>query len=153
VKAWLKRHDVLTMAAALIGAFALWLFIVDTNPTTITRTIYNVPLTVSGEDTLKNRNLVITSDKDLRGTVEVSGTFAEVMAMLSAPDNYGFLSLNLSNITTAGDKDVRTEWRWVGGQPPEISTAHGSSLRLTVEKILDKAVPVSVVTVGDLPLC
>lgn len=139
--AWIKKHDLITKAVALVGAFVLWFFVIKVVDPVKTDTIV-VPVQLTNMEALNQNGYVVTSGTVLQGTIKLEGRYNQVTKVVSAPEDYGYLYINMARIADPSQTQHRANWQWEGNNTPEVNIEVIGSIFLRIEKMEKAVVPV-----------
>lgn len=134
---------------SLAVAFGLWLYVVTTVSTEQERSFNNVQVTLEGESVLRERNLMIISDTDLKVRVSLKGSRQNLNNL-----NSGNLTLiaNLSGIYDPGEYQLGYSVSYPGNIPSGAVTVMNkepSSVKVVVAEKISRSIPVQVEYVGN----
>lgn len=131
---------------SLFFAVCFWGFVLNDSSTTRIAEIKDVVISYEGESDLKDRNLIIT--KLSKDTVDVR--IEGVSSIVSYATNEDVISkVDLTNITAPGEYHLQVESTFTGNGAVKKSSPE--TVTVTVERYLEKKVPVEVVLNGDVP--
>ena len=146
------RHNLGWKVLALFLAVALWAGLITQDPTlTREKTLNDVPVTITGADTLKRNGLIVTSELTANPpTVRLKVDVPQKEYNNVTAGNYN-VRIDLSRITAPGEQDVKIT--------ASSTSAYGSvvelvpdTIKVDVEKYTTKyRVPVTPVLEGELP--
>ncbi len=145
-------HNLMWKLLALILAISLWAGLITQDPTLTRERVFNdVPVTVTGSDTLRRSGLIITSGLDDASTLvrlRVEVPQREYNSVTTA--NYS-PHLDLSKITDTGEQTVKilTSSSSTYGTVSEVNP---DSITVNVDNyVTSYRLPVSVHIIGDYP--
>lgn len=96
----MKRSNVYSALLSIVVAFCLWLYVFNNVSQEDDRTFSNVPIVMSGESILNDRNLMLTGISTETVSLNISGARSE----LNKLDNSNIIvKVDLSGIDEAGD--------------------------------------------------
>jgi YbbR domain-containing protein len=146
------RHNLGWKVLALFLAVALWAGLITQDPTlTREKTFTEVPVTITGADTLKRNGLIVTSDLTANPpTVRLKVDVPQKEYNNVTAGNYN-VRIDLSRISAPGEQEVKIS--------ASSTSAYGSvvefvpdTIKVDVEKYTTKyRVPVTPVLEGELP--
>jgi YbbR domain-containing protein len=146
------RHNLGWKVLALFLAVALWAGLITQDPTlTREKTFSDVPVTISGADTLKRNGLIVTSDLNTNPpTVRLKVDVPQKEYGNVTAGNYN-IRIDLSRIIGPGVQEVKIS--------ASSTSAYGSVVEIvpdTIKVEVDKyytryRIPVNVVREGELP--
>lgn len=145
------KNKIGTALLALLISFSLWLFVVSVVDPEAEQTYYNVPVVFSGNTVLEDRGLVMTSQKDVKVTLTLSGTRSDLNHLNNT--NITVIA-DLSNITSAGEHLVNYSISYPGTVTSGGITVQNQTpqqLTVTVKQWEETQVPVDVVFTGAPP--
>lgn len=98
-----KKNKMGYMIIALIISVFIWGMVSYTTDPDVSKTLHDVPVRVVGEDTLKERGLIVTGTDDIPDlSVKISGKRSD---MIYAIDNV-VIEIDVSDITSTGDYEL-----------------------------------------------
>jgi len=149
----MQKNKVTSILLSLAIAFGMWLYVVSTVSQEHEDTFFNVPVVLTGESVLAENDLMITSDKDFKVSLTISGNRSELS------------KINSGNITvTAGVSDIKEAGERIPlgykvsypGDVAEnslvVESKNPQFVYVDVEKrISNKPVPVEIIWEGATP--
>lgn len=143
---WIRKNDIVSKIFALSMSVLLWFYVVSNDNIDMQKTYRNIPVELTGMDTLTANNLVVTDGGQSLVTFTVSGK-SDKMAVLS---NGGAKAVaDLSHITAPGTYSVN--YRVVCDVTDVTITKSVQNITVEVDRMVSKSVPVEVVFAGELP--
>ena len=137
------------MALSLLASVLLWVYITSTEDTIQQQTYTGVPVTFTGEDTIRKTRGLIISDVDATSvTVRITGN-RRALGLFSRNDLQA--NINVGKITQAGEM----RWTYDLAFPAGVDTSGFTyeflpdTINFTVEKEVSKTVPVKGVFSGS----
>ncbi len=145
-----KKRTWMTVLLSLLVSVLLWSYVVTAVSQNSTEVIENIPVTFVGEETLRDRNLTITSGRDSAVTLRITGKRSVVTSLDS---NNITISVDVSKIQAA-DEFTRsytiTYPNSIQASSLTVESRSLSSITFTVEELVKKEVPVKVLWKGTL---
>ncbi len=145
-------HNWPTKLLAVLLAVALWAGLITQDPTlTRERTFTNVPINVTGAETLKRNGLIVVSDlSEVLGDVNMNVAVPQMQYASVQASNYN-VRIDLSRIKEAGTQQVRilsTNSSTYG----TVSAVAPSTVQLEVDEYVTRyRIPVTMQTAGEAP--
>lgn len=100
--AWLKKHDVLSKAIAVLVAAVLWFYVVSVNDFEENYKIKNIEPSFSGvEELMTSKNLMVVGDYDV--DIEVSGRRRDILSLNESDIR---VEVDISKISSAGTYEL-----------------------------------------------
>ncbi len=149
IKKWIKDFFTKSIAlkiVSLVFAMLLWGYVLMTQDPIRVKTIQNVQVTIEGEADLLARKLIINSSKKLEDVVVTVRTQLTQYADLGADDVTAAISL--SGITEKGEYELSVTAKTSTGT---IATVSPSKVKIAVDDLVTRRIPVEVVLAGDMP--
>ncbi len=147
MKEWLKKHDILTRALALLIAVVLWVYVVTVVDPVGELEVRGIHPTYTGSEELQNAlNLSVANEEDNLVNVRLSGKRRELAAINTDEVR---VEVDISQIKAAGTYTLSYR---VILPSNDISVAHRdpNALSVRIDKIITKTVPVRVKFEGDI---
>lgn len=136
-----KPYFYFVLASAFLGALLLWLYAIGYDSTFFDRKITNVPVTITGIDTLyENKRFMVAEELDINITVTISGKRSQINSM-SADDLVA--TVDVSEIEQAGEASLP-----IKVTPPNginVVELNYDSVVLFLDEFVVKTVPVNAV--------
>lgn len=130
-------------------AFGLWLYVVTNVSTEQERSFRNVQVILEGESALRERNLMIISDKDLTVQVDLKGSRQDLNNLNSS--NLTLIA-NLSGIYDPGEYHLGYGVGYPGNIPAGAVTVmrkEPSAVKVVVAEKISRNIPVQVEYIGN----
>lgn len=147
----MKRSKILSILLSLAIALGLWLYVVTTVSTETTEPYYDIPVTFEGETILTERNMMITSGKNVVVDLRLTGSRGDHKKIASASDIT--LKVDLTKVYDPGELELSYKISYPNGLADDAFTVENqypSKVRVTVEKKAQRDdVPVKVVYSGS----
>lgn len=147
----MKRSKILSILLSLAIALGLWLYVVTTVSTETTEPYYDIPVTFEGETILTERNMMITSGKNVVVDLRLTGSRGDHKKIASASDIT--LKVDLAKVYDPGELELSYKISYPNGLADDAFTVENqypSKVRVTVEKKAQRDdVPVKVVYSGS----
>ncbi len=140
------RKDWMFKLVSLAIAALLWFFVIaQENPTRV-KEYENIPVTFIGAETLAEKGLCMTeSPEELLEAVNVS-VEAEISDLQKLTEDEITASVDMSNITTAGEYTLNVRARSLRGS---VSAVSPSKVTVSVEDLAEREVPVEIQIIGN----
>ena len=143
------KSKILTLAASILIAFGLWFYVITVEHTQVDTTFHNIPVALDGKSVLDERDLIITSDTDLKVDLRLSGNRTNLNKLKISDIS---VTVDLTKIYEEGEKELTYKVEIPGGSTIEVVSREPSSIKLTVEKAVTAEVPLQVqLEQGALP--
>lgn len=149
----MNKNKATSILLSLVIAFGMWLYVVSTVSQEHEDTYSNVPVILSGESVLTENDLMITSDKDFKVNLTISGNRSELSKI-----NSGNITVraDVSGIEEAGERIPLTYKVSYPGDVAEnslrVESKNPQYVFVDVEKrISNQPVPVEILWEGTLP--
>ena len=145
------KNKVWTAVLAMAIAFGLWVYVVTVVRPETTKTYYNIPVALEGENILTERGLMVVAGKDTTVTMEVYGNRTDLDKV-----NSGNITLiaDLTRIDEAGEVELSYSHSFPGDVAQNalsVQSRQPGTLRLVVANRVTKEVPVRINWVGEAP--
>ena len=134
---------------SIVVAFGMWLYVVTNVSTEQERSFRNVQVTLEGESALRERNLMIISDKDLTVQMDLKGSRQDLNNLNSSNLT---LTANLSGIYDPGEYSLGYSVSYPGNIPAGAVTVmrkEPSVVKVVVAEKISRSIPVKVSYVGN----
>lgn len=144
----MQKNKILTLLVSFLIAVGLWLYVVTSVSPGDTAPLNNIPVTLTNEDTLKTRGLMLLEGGDQTVSLQLYGNRTDLWKLNR--ENVK-ISADLSTITEAGEYDLRYTETFpdeVGGV--SVQSRSPSRIRVKVVDYAEKNVPVVVAYTGEL---
>ena len=139
------KNKPLMLLLSVAIAFALWLYVVNYISLDSEESYYNIPVALTGESALENRNLMITNGGNATVSLRLSGKRSDLSELDSSNIT---VEADLSRIYDPGEKvELTYDIRYPGGMPQtafEVLDQNPGVITLTVEERVTKNVPVEI---------
>lgn len=149
----MKKNKATSILLSLTIAFGMWLYVVSTVSQEHEDTFYGVPVVLSGESVLAEKEYMITSDKNFKVNLTISGNRSELSKI-----NSGNITVraDVSGIEEAGEQIPMTYKVSFPGDVAEnslrVESKNPQYVYVDVEKrVSNKQVPVEIVWEGATP--
>ena len=145
----MKKNKILTLLVSFLIAVGLWLYVVTSVSPGDTAPLNNIPVTLTNEDTLKTRGLMLLEGGNQTVSLQLYGNRTDLWKLNR--ENVK-ISADLSTITEAGEYDLR----YTESFPDEVSSSvtvqsrSPSRLHVKVVEYAEKNVPVVISYTGEL---
>lgn len=144
---WLREHDIVMRALALLISLLLWIYVIRTQDANGSETYNNIELQIEGIQQLSDNGLTIVSGANTTVSVKVSGKRDRILQMNASKIT---ATVNVSSITSPGtyplNYSISAE---VDGL--SFSSKSPSQIKLTVDRLSSRSVPVKLQISGKLP--
>lgn len=137
-----KNRKIFNIILAVVLAVGVWLYVINVENPTSTATIRDIPVTIVGEDTLAERDLMITGQSQESVSLKLSGRKKTLMKLSKKNIT---LKLDVSSITSEGEHTLSCEYTFpnnLGADSVSISDWDDLRITVTVEQQGTKEVPV-----------
>lgn len=137
-----KNRKTLNLVLAVILAVGVWLYVINVENPTSPTTVRDIPITVTGEDVLAERDLMVTGLSADQVDLRISGRKKTLMNLNRSNIT---LELDVSTITTAGDHTLTCQYEFprnVGSDSVSISDWEELRVTVTVAQRETKEIPV-----------
>ena len=137
-----KNRKTLNLVLAVILAVGVWLYVINVENPTSPTTVRDIPITVTGEDVLAERDLMVTGLSADQVDLRISGRKKTLMNLNRSNIT---LELDVSTITTAGDHTLTCQYEFprnVGSDSVSISDWEELRVTVTVAQRESKEIPV-----------
>ena len=142
-----KRSRLICLLISLVAAVALWAYVVTVVSTEKSATIYNIPVTFTGLDTLQEQNLTVTEGLDATVTLQLTGRRTLIQELNR--DNIS-LTVDVSKITTAGTYSRNYNISYPSGiSGINVDRRMPGTIDVTVEELESREIPVKVAFQGS----
>lgn len=142
-----KRSRLICLLISLVAAVALWAYVVTVVSTEKSATIYNIPVTFTGLDTLQEQNLTVTEGLDATVTLQLTGRRTLIQELNQ--DNIS-LTVDVSKITTAGTYSRNYNISYPSGiSGINVDRRMPGTIDVTVEELESREIPVKVAFQGS----
>lgn len=136
---------------SFVIAFGLWFYVISVVSPGSTDTFYNVPVVLQGETVLEDRGLIIVDGKNPTVTLELGGNRTDLIKL----DNSNITVIaDLARIYEAGEHKLSYDIFYPGSVSSdaieEVSRNPGT-VKLTVERLIEKKIPVHIIYTGNVP--
>ena len=101
-----KNRKIFNIILAVVLAVGVWLYVINVENPTSTATIRDIPVTIVGEDTLAERDLMITGQSQESVSLKLSGRKKTLMKLSKKNIT---LKLDVSSITSEGEHTLSCE--------------------------------------------
>ena len=145
------KSKVLYALLALVISFGMWLYVMTTEDPDWSETYYNIPVVLENENVLRERGLMITTEKDPTVTLKLTGS-RSTLAKLNA-SNITLLA-DLSRIYEEGEHTLSYDILYPGDVQANTITVDSQSpqqITISVMKRETKVVPVVPSYTGSVP--
>lgn len=147
----MKKNKILSILLSLAIAMGLWLYVVTTVSTESTEPYYDIPVTFEGETILTERNLMITSGKNVTIDLRLTGSRGDHKKIPTASDIT--LKVDLTKVYDPGELELSYKISYPNGLADDafaVENQYPSKVKVTVEKKAQRDdVPVNVVYSGS----
>lgn len=131
----MKKDKILSMLLSLIIALGLWLYVVTTVSTESTETYNDISVTFEGETILTERNLMITSGKDFKVDLRLTGSRGDHKKITTANDIT--VKVDLTKVYDPGEMELSYKISYPNGLMEdafEVVDQSPNKVKVTVEK-------------------
>ena len=144
----MQKNKILTLLVSFLIAVGLWLYVVTSVSPGDTAPLNNIPVTLTNEDTLKTRGLMLLEGRDQTVSLQLYGNRTDLWKLNR--ENVK-ISADLSTIAEAGEYDLRYTETFpdeVGGV--SVQSRSPSRLHVKVVEYAEKNVPVVLNYTGEM---
>lgn len=143
-----KANKPVCLVIAIVASLILWYYIVTVVSTEMTKTVYDIPVTFSGEEILRDQNLVITTGADQEVTLQLSGRRTVVDPL--DKDNIS-ITVDVSKIRAAGEY-TRGYTIFYPNQSANVTVTRKQpdTVTIRVEELVRREIPVKTTTEGTV---
>lgn len=145
------KNKTWSVLVSIAIAFGLWLYVINYVSPESTASISGIPVVFTGETALEERNLIITSDRDLTVSLELKGNRSD----LNKVDKSNItVTVDLTKVYDPGDLKLDYNKSFPGtvsNNAFEVLSQYPGQISVTVEKRLSEEIPVKVVYTGAAP--
>lgn len=144
------KNKPMYMLIALAASILLWIYVVTVVSTEKSETFYNIPVTFTGVDTLREEGLTITSGMDKTVHLKLTGRRTVIQELSS--DNI-ILTIDVSKINTAGEYERSYNITYPNSiQPSNVTVDRRmpSAISFTVSELETREIPVKVAFQGTV---
>lgn len=144
----MQKNKILTLLVSFLIAVGLWLYVVTSVSPGDTAPLNNIPVTLTNEDTLKTRGLMLLEGRDQTVSLGLYGNRTDLWKLNR--ENVK-ITADLGIITEAGEYDLRYTETFpdeVGGV--SVQSRSPSRIHVKVVDYAEKNVPVVVTYTGEL---
>lgn len=148
----MQKNKTLSALISLAIAFCLWLYVITVDSPDYRDTIYDIPLTFTGETALRNRNLVVTGISSDTVDITFSGNRSDVLKLNKSNIT---LKVDLAKIYDPGVHTVEWTVTLPGDVPNNAFTRENvnpDKVTVTTENWVRKEIPVRVLFTGSVPM-
>lgn len=144
----MKKNKILTLLLSFLIAVGLWLYVVTSVSPGDTAPLNNIPVTLTNEETLKTRGLMLLEGRDQTVSLQLYGNRTDLWKLNR--ENVK-ITADLGTITEAGEYDLR----YTESFPDEVGSVSVQSrsparIHVKVVDYAEKNVPVVINYTGEL---
>ncbi|MGI6071698.1 MAG: YbbR-like domain-containing protein [Lachnospiraceae bacterium] len=143
-------HNIGYKLAAIVFAFILWLVIVNIQDYTITRTIYNIPVTIKNEHMIPESEYVYAISSGNMATVVVMGN-RSIVGNLKASDFEAVANFAELSLVNAVPINISLTGEMAAYSDNVTIIQKTKTMTLTLEDVVRKMIDVELKYVGDKP--
>lgn len=139
------------MLLSLVIAFGLWLYVITVVSPGSETTVYDVPVVMQGQTVLEEKDLMITDIADTTVDLRLEGNRSDLNKLDKSNIT---VTLDLTRIYDPGVQNLGYGVAFPGDIPNNAVTTQSKDpgyIRLTIERRVEKEVPVNVVYTGATP--
>lgn len=148
----MRKSKFLSALLSVVIALGLWLYVITTISPNSENTIYNIPVVLEGESILKDRNLMITYQSASSVSLTLSGNRSD---LYKVDQSNITVKANVANINEPGTMiPLQYTVTYPGTVASNAFVEESKSpdtIYVTVEKRVNKKVPVEIQWVGTTP--
>ncbi|MDD6284211.1 MAG: CdaR family protein [Firmicutes bacterium] len=143
----LVHNDRFVMVVSLVISFAIWFSFAQSDDPIISRTVSNVPVNITLNDTaLSGMGLEVITDTDLTANVRISGKASSIYS-ISAADMT--VTPNVTAVSSAGEYEVRlTASKNSAFAGFDIDAVEPETMKLRFDSIVTRTFPVTAKALG-----
>ncbi|MEA4965706.1 MAG: CdaR family protein [Oscillospiraceae bacterium] len=138
----MKKNKLICLLISVAAALVLWVYVVSVVSPELSQTIYNIPVTFSGTETLQEQGLTITDGASATIALRVTGKRTVVTQLEN--DNIT-VTVDVSKIKSAGDYNRSYTITYPNSIQPTSLTIEQktpSTIDFTVEELETREIPV-----------
>lgn len=138
------KNKTLLQILSFLAAIVLWFVITYTEDPVITITLNNIPVTVSDENALHEKNLIFTNGHELPNiSINVRGKRSDIRSILNSVT----AKIDLNDITKPGEYTKKLNFD-VPNTSVMITKSKIESVNVIVESEIEKEIPVFIMQTG-----
>ena len=145
------KSKILSALLSVFFAFGLWLYVITVVSPGSTGTIDNIPVALTNESALEQRNLIITAISSTDVDLTLTGNRSDLVEVNASNIT---LKADLSGIYDPGVHRLEYSISWPGSVADNAFTVENkypAYVTITVEKKVTKEIPVEIVYNGSVP--
>ncbi len=149
-KITVTKSKLICLLISLVTSFVLWTYVVTVVNTELTEPFYRIPVVFSGEDTLKERGLTITSGKDFMVMLQLTSSRSVIQQLNS--ENIT-VTVDVSKITAPGKFErgyTITYPNSIQSSSVTVNRKAPSMISFVVEELVTTEIPVKTVFEGSV---
>ena len=145
----MKRSRLICMLISLAASVFLWVYVVTVVSQEKSETIYNIPITFAGVETLREQNLTITEGADATVNLHLTGRRTVIQGLNR--DNIT-LTVDVSKINAEGEYSRSYTIGYPDGIQPGIISVDRKTpedINIKIERLVTREIPVKVAFLGS----
>lgn len=149
-KITVTKSKLICLLISLVTSFVLWTYVVTVVNTELTEPFYRVPVVFSGEETLRERGLTITSGKDFMVMLQLTSSRSVIQQLSS--ENIT-VTVDVSKITAPGKFErgyTITYPNSIQSSSVTVNRKAPSMINFVVEELITAEIPVKTVFEGSV---
>lgn len=142
-----KKREIVVLICCLIASFALWLYISNDENPIISYELKNVPVQLVNVEKLSYNNLILAENKDYYVNLNIKGALKEVRN--ARKSDFKIIADLDAYVLKTGNNTIPIK---IENYPESISIENlRYSINVTLDDLIEKSIPVEVVTKGNPP--
>lgn len=149
----MQKNKVTSILLSVAIAFGMWLYVVSTVSQEHEDTFYNIPVVFVGENSLADNDLMITSDKEFKVSLTISGNRSELSKI-----NSGNITIK-ADVSSIDEEGAQIPLTYSVDYPGDVAenslvveSKNPQYVNVDVEKrVSNKQVPVEIIWEGATP--
>jgi len=144
------KRKILYALLSLAIAIGLWVYVVSVVSPESTETFHNIPVVIDGESLLRERGLMITTEKIPQVTLKLYGNRSDLRKLNSSNIT---IIMDVSRISDPGEKELHYSVSYPGDVPGgsiQIMSQSPERISITVAEKDRKTVPVKLEYIGKV---
>lgn len=145
------KSKVLSLMLSVVIALGMWLYVITVESPGSLETKHNIPVVFEGETLLRERGLIITSDTDVDVDLTLSGNRSDLKLV---DGSNTVVKVDLTRIYDPGKHELDYTTSYPGSVANNAFTEENrypSRISVTVERLANREIPVTVTYSGELP--
>lgn len=142
------KNKIITILLSVVLAVGLWTYVITVERPDSETTFYYVPVVLEGEEILKERGMMITSQTQKTVTLKLAGSRKDLNQLKSSDIA---AVIDLSRVTEAGEKNATYSVVIPGDAGLEVVARQPESISLSITEWATKEIPVTLELIGRVP--